>query len=560
GKPCELDVGGGDIEVDRRLFESIRDPLSHALRNAVDHGIEPPQARRAAGKPGIARISLEAAQVGGELALSVHDDGRGFDFEAIRARAEALGVPGAHRAEGAALAALAFEPGLSTAREVTAISGRGIGLDVVRSKIEEIGGSVALESPPGAGTRLAIRVPLSLAVVPILVMRCGRMRIALRHHHVDYLAEWRGTAPQAPAFLGRRAFDTESGPIPLVDLAATFGETPAPDPRFARIVCVLRAGGLRVGAILDDILDMTEAVVTTCPADVAPSILFGGAVLSADGEVTLALDPARLAEAIGLAPAPERPSVGATAGPPPPMTAWMVCRAGDAPPLAVPATALAEVAAFSEATPFEGGGAVRFRGRLLPLVAEPRASAPRHLLVVTDGERRVGFAADGVEAFFSKTRDVVATGATGGVGVAEIGGVVAPVVDVVAWHDLDRARSAPGRSAIAVLVEDEAFYRDLLASALAAAGFAVETFADAAAAAARLARAPRPSAVAVDHALAPALARELDGLAAEGCPIALLGGEDAPHAPARHARVGKFDRKALAVLLGRPGEGRARAA
>jgi two-component system chemotaxis sensor kinase CheA len=190
GKEVQLVIDGADTELDRSLIESIRDPLTHLIRNSVDHGIEPPDARAAAGKPRAGRLSLRAFNESGRVTIEVSDDGAGIAFEKVREKAVARGLVSA--AEAAAMSPervlqFIFEPGFSTAAQVTSVSGRGVGMDVVRTNIEAIGGTVDIHSTPGTGTTVRVHVPLTLAIMPALVVRCGSERFAIPQSAVGEL-------------------------------------------------------------------------------------------------------------------------------------------------------------------------------------------------------------------------------------------------------------------------------------------------------------------------------------------------------------------------------------
>ena len=182
GKPIDLVMRGADTELDRQVLELIKDPLTHMVRNFADHGLEPPAERRAAGKRETGRITLNAFHEGGHIIIEIADDGRGLPVERIRAKALAQGL--ATEAELAAMneaqiQRFIFDAGFSTATEVTAVSGRGVGMDVVKTNIERIGGTIGLTSRPGQGTTFTIKIPLTLAIVAALVVQAGGERFAI---------------------------------------------------------------------------------------------------------------------------------------------------------------------------------------------------------------------------------------------------------------------------------------------------------------------------------------------------------------------------------------------
>jgi two-component system, chemotaxis family, sensor kinase CheA len=195
GKQILVDIEGGDVELDREMIEMIRDPLTHIIRNAVDHGIELPAERLKAGKREIGILSVSARQSGNQILIDIHDDGRGIDGKRLVEKAVANGV--IEKSDAAQLTqreqlALIFEAGLSTAREVTAISGRGVGMDVVRSNVERIGGVVEVDSKLGEGTRMTLRVPLTLTIIPALSVSIGAQHFAIPRSAIEEIVRANG--------------------------------------------------------------------------------------------------------------------------------------------------------------------------------------------------------------------------------------------------------------------------------------------------------------------------------------------------------------------------------
>ncbi|HKR24143.1 MAG TPA: Hpt domain-containing protein, partial [Allosphingosinicella sp.] len=197
GKQVRLQVDGGDVELDREMIEMIRDPLTHIVRNAIDHGIEPPDERAAAGKPAVGHLKVSARQAGNQILIEAADDGRGIDGDALVRKARTAGILSAEQAASLSpgqKTALVFAPGLSTAGEVTAISGRGVGMDVVRANIERIGGVVDVDSRPSQGVRLAIRVPLTLTIIPALTVSVNGQCFAIPRSAIDEILRVAGGA------------------------------------------------------------------------------------------------------------------------------------------------------------------------------------------------------------------------------------------------------------------------------------------------------------------------------------------------------------------------------
>jgi two-component system chemotaxis sensor kinase CheA len=281
GKEVRLDIEGEEIELDRALLERIPDVLLHLLRNAVDHGIEAPVVRRAAGKPAEGRIRLAARREGDAVLVDVEDDGRGIDRAAVVARAEALGLPAAGLAGGEdGLLEVLARPGFSTAARVTDVSGRGVGIDVVVQRVRRLGGSTELSSRAGAGTLVRLRLPLSVAVVPAMLVGIGPARYAVP---LTFVAEAARFEPGPEGTVRHRGRE-----LPRVDLGGTRPDAPW------RPGVVLDVGG-RVGALMVDTLLGREDIVVA-PVDPPRGMArwVNGATILSDGVPALVVDPAAL--------------------------------------------------------------------------------------------------------------------------------------------------------------------------------------------------------------------------------------------------------------------------
>jgi two-component system chemotaxis sensor kinase CheA len=261
GKQVELEVSGAEIELDRAILEELGDPLLHVLRNAIDHGIEAPHLRLLAGKPATGRVTLAARRERDRVIVEIADDGKGMDPAKLRAAAVARGLLGAEQAaalgEREALL-LACLPGLSTADAVTDVSGRGVGLDAVKRGVEVVGGTLELESASGAGSRITFRLPLTVAVQPVLLVRVGEEVLGLP------IAKVHGAAQVEMSRLDRSrgapvlAYDGEL--VAVHDLRALLG---LPDDARGddRAVVVAEGGEGRVGLAVDALLGQQEAVL-----------------------------------------------------------------------------------------------------------------------------------------------------------------------------------------------------------------------------------------------------------------------------------------------------------
>ena len=302
-KQVMVDIDGSDVELDREMIEMIRDPLTHLIRNAVDHGIEAPADRLAAGKREIGLLTLSARQSGNQILIDIADDGRGIDAAVLVDKAIAAKLLTKVRADAMTTAerlALIFEAGLSTAREVTAISGRGVGMDVVRSNIERIGGTVEIDSVPGAGTRITLRVPLTLTIIPALTVSCGSQHFAIPRNAIDEIVRVNGDSVTLEMVCGAEIAVIRGRRMPqlaLSELIGCGGEL----THAARTLVVLRpAGGEEYALAVDQVHDHEELVVKPAAPVIMAAGIYAGTTLADDGSPILLLDPAGLAERGGI--------------------------------------------------------------------------------------------------------------------------------------------------------------------------------------------------------------------------------------------------------------------
>jgi len=300
GKEVEYTLEGDVVELDRAVLDGLRDPLLHLVRNAVDHGLERPDEREAAGKPRRGAVTVRAVRRGPEVVVSVADDGAGLDLDALRAGAGESGLDD----QDAAL--LVFRPGLSTAAAVTDVSGRGVGMDVVRAGVAALRGRVEVASTPGAGTTFSVVVPLTLAVVPCVLVAAGGERYAIPTHATAGLVEDPGG--DVLALEGGPAVWAGGTVVPLAALATVVEAPGGPGPGGPALV-LEGAGGRRHALRVDEVLGQRDVTVKELGAVLPPSALVAGASIEPDGSVLCVLDPAALVER-----AARRPT--AAAGPP----------------------------------------------------------------------------------------------------------------------------------------------------------------------------------------------------------------------------------------------------
>jgi two-component system chemotaxis sensor kinase CheA len=299
GKRVELVMEGEGTELDKTLIEAIKDPLTHLVRNSVDHGIEPPDVRIAAGKPPEGRLTLRAFHEGGQVVMEVADDGGGLDAEKIRNKALERGLISPEQAARMSerdLLQLIFLPGFSTAAKVTNVSGRGVGMDVVRTNIEKIGGTIDLQGKRGVGTTLRIKIPLTLAIIPALVVKSGESRYAIPQASLLELVRLEGdkARDEVEMLHGAPVYRLRGKLLPLVYLAEALEDRKSTPPDVVNIV-VLQADDRQFGLVVHGVQDTEEIVVKPLGKLIKPTV-FSGATIMGDGRVALILDIVGLAK------------------------------------------------------------------------------------------------------------------------------------------------------------------------------------------------------------------------------------------------------------------------
>ncbi|WP_456313866.1 hybrid sensor histidine kinase/response regulator [Sabulicella glaciei] len=500
GKRIELDMRGAETELDRQVLELIKDPLTHMVRNSADHGLESPEQRRAAGKGETGRILLNAYHEGGHIVLEIGDDGRGLNTERIRQKVIAQGL--ATEAELAAMGErdihrFIFRAGFSTAAEVTSVSGRGVGMDVVKTNIERIGGLVDLRSREGKGTTFTIKIPLTLAIAAALIVESGGERFAIPQAGVlELVRVGDGTGPRVERIKDAAILRLSDRLLPLVSLKRLLRlEEGAPDDGATGFVVVTQVGPQLFGIVVDRVFDTEEIVVKPVAPILRHITMFSGNTILGDGSVIMILDPGGIARASGLgaegaveaAAAGAAPGAGARTGA---RTAMLLFRAGPGAPRAVPLGLVARL----EDLPVErieqaGDGLVtQYRGRLMPLLSVP-GIAPREagqrqpVLVFGDEERAMGLMVDEILDVMEEPLAIDPAGERPGfLGSVVLAGRVTDILDTGFWLRQAQPdwfdRPDRERRPRVLLVEDSAFFRSLAVPAVTAAGFEVLTVAD----------------------------------------------------------------------------------
>jgi two-component system chemotaxis sensor kinase CheA len=295
GKEVELAIDGADTELDKTVIDQLNDPLVHLIRNSMDHGVETPQTRLASGKPKRARIHLSALHSGAHVLIRVADDGRGLDVEAVRARAVEQGlIDPAARLTEAEVFALILAPGFSTARQVTDVSGRGVGMDVVRRNVEALHGSIEIASVPGAGCTVTLRLPLTLAIIDGLLVRVGDAHFVLPLANSLECVEL--TARDIERAHGNRIANVRGEAIPYIRLREFFGMEGARPEREQIMVVETEYG--RYGFVVDQVLGDHQTVIKNLGKTYRNVQVVSGATILGNGSVALILDPHRLVQSV----------------------------------------------------------------------------------------------------------------------------------------------------------------------------------------------------------------------------------------------------------------------
>ena len=450
GKKIELDMKGAATEMDRQLVQALQDPLTHMVRNSADHGIESVAVRRAQGKPATGKIVLNAYHEGGHVIVEIRDDGKGIDVAEVRRTAIQRGIVSRELSETMSdyqALRLIFEPGFSTATEVTHISGRGVGMDVVRSNIEHVGGAVDIASVPGAGCTVRIRLPLTLAIISSLIVRASGEMFAFPQASVLELI--RLSPDEMSSFdtlQNVRLFRLRDDLVPVIYLADELGLAEREDGE-VRTLVVCQAGSARFGIIVDEVVDSQEIVVKPIGRLTRSVRCYAGCTILGDGLVVMIIDPAALAIRSGTdTSALAQAAVEKPVAPAAKRDSLLLFGVGDD---AVQAVPLALVARLEEipAERIESAGGnlvVQYRGSLLPLIAASPAvtftsGRTNSVIVFNEGSSSFGIAVNDIRDIVDEVLNLELIAVRPGVlGTAIICGAATEVLDVSYY--MNRAR------------------------------------------------------------------------------------------------------------------------
>jgi two-component system, chemotaxis family, sensor kinase CheA len=580
GKQIDLEMQGAETELDRQVLDLIKDPLTHMVRNSADHGLETPAERRALGKSERGRIRLSAYHEGGHIIIQIADDGRGLDTERIKAKAIAQGL--ASEAEIDKLSEgqihkFIFVPGFSTAAQITSISGRGVGMDVVRNNIDQIGGTIDVKSVAGAGLNFTIKIPLTLAIVAALIVQAGHERFAIPQLSVVELVRVRaGGEHRIERIKDTTVLRLRDKLLPLARLSHLLGAADA-DVENGFIV-VTQVGSQTFGIVVDAVFHTEEIVVKPLSSRLRHIAVFSGNTILGDGSVIMIVDPNGVAQAFGSTVASQMVSGGDEsrhAAADEQATSLLVFRAGSAQPKAVPlslVTRLEEIDA-RKIEVSNGRHMVQYRGQLMPLITPSekvrvKDEGAQPLLVFSDGNRSMALVVDEIVDIVEDRLDIqVGSEIPGVLGSAIIKGQATEIIDVghflpLAFEDWFRRKEQPNRARprSVLLIDDSPFFRNMLTPVLRAAGYAVTAVASATDALATLKEGAQ-----FDVAITDIEMPEMDGFAfAEavradatiaGLAVIALSSVVSAEAVERGRRVGfydyvaKFDRQGLIAAL-----------
>jgi len=499
GKQIELEMHGADTELDRQVLDLIKDPLTHMVRNSADHGLETPAERQAAGKPEIGTIRLSAYHEGGHIIICIADNGRGLNTERIKAKAlqnNLVTEAELEKMTEAQIHKFIFAPGFSTAAAITSVSGRGVGMDVVRTNIDQIGGTIDIKSVHGEGTAVTIKIPLTLAIVSALIVEAGGDRFAIPQLSVVELVRARANSEHRIERIKDTAvLRLRNKLLPLMHLKKLLkiDDGSSSDPENGFIV-VTQVGSQTFGIVVDGVFHTEEIVVKPMSTKLRHIDMFSGNTILGDGAVIMIIDPNGIAKALGASGnasrdlADENAAVHAGSGEQ--LTSLLVFRAGSTQPKAVPlglVTRLEEIAA-DKIELSNGRYMVQYREQLMPLVqmdgVEVRSTGSQPILVFADDGRSMGLVVDEIIDIVEERLHIEVAGSTGQgiLGSAVIKGQATEVIDVghflpMAFSDwFTRKEMRPSMTSQSVLlVDDSAFFRNMLAPVLKAAGYKVRT-------------------------------------------------------------------------------------
>ena len=505
GKQITLQMEGEETELDKTIIEAIKDPLTHIARNSCDHGIEGPAERAAQGKPAQGTLSLRAYHEGGQVNIEILDDGAGIDVRVIKEKALQKGVITADQAQRMGergILNLVFEAGFSTAEKVTKVSGRGVGMDVVKTHIEKIGGSIDLQSQVGRGTTIRIKIPLTLAIIPALIVSVGTEKFAIPQVNLLELVrlEENVSITAIEWIHGSPVYRLRGKLLPLIYLnkllAADVSEEPSADKADGLLnIVVLQADDRMFGLVVEEVYDTQEIVVKPLSELLKGTNCYAGATIMGDGNVALILDVVGLVQ-LGcvvnetrsqvIAAKDQQTDTGAE------RQSLVLFRSGTS-RLAVPLALVGRLEEFPRSEIEKAGDrdVVQYREQILALIsltrqlrlsspAESAADDPVQVIVFNDGARRVGLVVDEILDIVDESVTIRNQHKQPGIlGAAVVGGLVTDFIDLHCLiEELEQewfsgAAARPETNGRILIANGSHFSRNLVRNYLEMAGYRV---------------------------------------------------------------------------------------
>ena len=483
-KKFDLVMEGADTELDRQLIEAIRDPLTHLIRNCADHGIESPAERIAAGKPEAGQVSIAAFYDSGQVHIEISDDGRGLDADRIRKKAIERGLYDAD-----AIASMSdeevyrfiLEPGISTAKAVTTVSGRGVGMDVVRANIEGVGGTISLQSTKGCGSKFILKIPLTLAIAPALIVRAGGQRFAVPQQYVVEAVNVDEDTNNLKTMDNSQLLQLRDELIPVVALSKVLclPETGRPEDK---LVVILGMGGQKVGIIVDEIDDIQEIVVKPLGSLFSSLKMFSGNTILGDGTVILIIDPAGIAAAMNIQKSPSiLPSLNSQSASAGATSSLILFTAGPGAAKVLPRSAVSRMLRVPTRDVCQADGLhlYRYQDRLIPVLRVSEASETSNtclILVITLYDRTFGLWVESVLDIIESEAEIqLISSSPSLLGTVDLRGGAVEFVDVGYYYRMafQEARHSTRSKTELLIVDCEPGMHELLTPLLASAGHKV---------------------------------------------------------------------------------------
>lgn len=592
-KKIELEMNGAETELDRQVLEAIKDPLVHMVRNAADHGLETPAERIAAGKPEKGKITLNAYHEGGQILVEIGDDGKGLDLDRIKAKAVERGLVGAEEVErltNEQIFAFIFDAGFSTAAQVTSVSGRGVGMDVVQSNVERIGGYIDVRSAKGVGSVFTLKIPLTLAISRALIVGVDDQDFAVPQTSVDELLKVEPGGPHsikviknAPVLRSRDRL------LPVVDLRSLLdmpgardenGQLKTANEQTEGFVMVIMARGMRFGMLVDTVLRTEEIVVKPMPQVLRTLEVFSGSTILGDGRVIMIIDPNGMRSAASGSAESTMQAAKVKGEQEAEVTRdtqlLLMFRANGPNRKALPISLITrlEEIRLADADQSNGQWHIKYNDELIPLVwfgdpPDAKTGGKKPLLVMSDEGRSMGLLVDEILDIEDDEVDVQIPSEEDGIlGSAIIGGATAEIIDVshflgmasAHWFEPQIKKMRRADAMQILLVDDSVFFRNLVGPVVSSAGFDPIICESAAQALDKLAAGLRPAVIVTDVDMP-----GMDGFefceavrknsAYDDIPVFALSGLITPEAIERarlagfHDYVSKLDRNGLIQAL-----------